>query len=51
MKSIEKSEWYEWAKDKEERRSRGNMFSWVSEVKDDCVVISKKDFWNFLILK
>ena len=48
VKSIEKSEGYEWAKDKEERRKRGDKFSWMSELEDEYVVISKIRFMELI---
>ena len=48
VKSIEKSEEYEWQTDKLERRKRGDKFSWVSESEDDYIVISKQRFMELL---
>ena len=48
IKSIEKSEGYEWQTDKLERRKRGDKFSWVSESEDDYIVISKQRFMELL---
>ena len=48
VKSIEKSEGYEWQTDKLERRKRGDKFSWVSESEDDYIVISKQRFMELL---
>ena len=44
VKCIKTFDGYELGKDKEERRKRCDKFSWVSEVEDDCVVISKQRF-------